>query len=193
MNFEFEPMPTYISKMRCLGIVRLVRKLKQGRSNVIIPLRKPPGQYYPGFLPIRLLLIMNLMQAVPCRMSASGLQVAGGCGHSCQGGQHCSFPIDLPLPCPKKKQKHPKTPKKEPPPGEGVLFGTFPLGRDSLGNRFKILRKFHVITKAFVRPEPYDCVDLFSGKRAISKAYIAQGKRACSLDFAHDEKDVTCC
>ncbi|CAL1167199.1 unnamed protein product [Cladocopium goreaui] len=43
--------------------------------------------------------------------------------------------------------------------------------------------------QAFVPPEPYDCVDLFSGKRAISKAYIAQGKRACSLDFAHDEKD----
>ena len=91
--------------------------------------------------------------------------------------------------------KKTKTPKKEPPPppGGGFLFGTFPLGRDSLGNRFKILRKFHVISKAFVPPEPYDCVDLFSGKRAISKAYIAQGKRACSLDFAHDEKDVTCC
>ena len=48
------------------------------------------------------------------------------------------------------------------------------------------------LTKAFTAPEPFDVVDLFSGKQAISKAYVAKNMRACSLDFDHDVRDVTC-
>ena len=47
-------------------------------------------------------------------------------------------------------------------------------------------------TKAFTPPDPYDCLDLFSGERAISKAFAAKKLRSCELDIAHDPRDETC-
>ena len=40
--------------------------------------------------------------------------------------------------------------------------------------------------------EPFHCLDLFSGERAISKAHAAKNLRSCELDIAHDPRDETC-
>ena len=46
-----------------------------------------------------------------------------------------------------------------------------------------------VMLHAFNFHGGYECIDLFAGKCAISKAYAAKGLRACALDFLLDAQD----
>lgn len=50
-----------------------------------------------------------------------------------------------------------------------------------------------LLQRAFVPPEDkYDCLDLFAGKCAISKAYKRKGYTYAVLDFALDRRDEPC-
>lgn len=46
-----------------------------------------------------------------------------------------------------------------------------------------------VMMKAFEFHGSYDCIDLFAGRRAVSKAYVAKGLKSCALDIAIDCRD----
>lgn len=46
-----------------------------------------------------------------------------------------------------------------------------------------------VMLHAFNFHGGFECIDLFAGKCAISKAYVAKGLRACALDILIDPED----
>lgn len=46
-----------------------------------------------------------------------------------------------------------------------------------------------VMLHAFNFHGGFECIDLFAGKCAISKAYVAKGLRACALDILLDARD----
>lgn len=48
-----------------------------------------------------------------------------------------------------------------------------------------------VMQQAFHGSSSYDCLDMFAGRCAVSKAYVAKGYNACALDIELDARDVT--
>ena len=58
---------------------------------------------------------------------------------------------------------------------------------------FLPIRLFCIMTlmeKAFTGSLEYDCLDLFAGQRAISKAFVKEGYHSCALDIAIDRRDA---
>lgn len=47
-----------------------------------------------------------------------------------------------------------------------------------------------LLAKAFVPPtQPYVCLDLFAGERAVSKAFAHEGQKSLALDICLDRRD----
>lgn len=77
-----------------------------------------------------------------------------------------------------------------------VIPRAFPRGEHRPGFLpVRLMMLMVVMQQAFHGSSSYDCLDLFSGRCAVSKAFVAKGYKSCALDIELDARDVTwpCC